>query len=117
MNGLMLLLFSIVPHGEPIHREDVDLIERSAVYDDCGKLVLEQVIAWRWVDNHHEVIGWRLMTDKQWQPPSVTWWEGEKRFVVTAKYWRESWEQFDPELVERERFPKELRRGLFGVRE
>ena len=115
MHGLALLVLSILPHGPPVVREEVTLIERNHYYDECGRHVFTQWIFWEWKDTRHEVIAWRL--DKpdfrfQERPPCLRMDEGR----VDAECWRETWTQYDPELMERERFPKEYRKGIFGER-
>ena len=42
----------------------------------------------------------------------LLWHDGELLREVRAAAWRESWTQFDPEMHDRDRFPKSARRGL-----
>lgn len=47
---------------------------------------------------------------------SATWHDGELLRVIEAASFRETWTQYDPELVERDYLPKERRRELVKVR-
>lgn len=136
MNALLLLLLGIVPH-EAVISERCDVIELNHFYDDCGKHVLDQVIFWDWYpgDCRFHVRDWRMVKQLVSRPePGVmphytgmNWrfrkdldrdcWvaygrDGKETREVRSGVMRESWEQYDPELAEREIIPKERRRGL-----
>lgn len=121
MKSLCLLVLAIVPH-EDIARDHCDLIELNGLYDEQGRRVFDQLIfydfcrersryqvrAWRLVKDHHQVPTydhaaghWRCM-----------WNDGETPRCVTADSYRRTWTQFDPELAERDVYPKEKRREL-----
>jgi hypothetical protein len=121
MTTLALLLLSTIPH-ETVVRESVDLIEANRLYDDNGRLVFEQQIFWDWKGDHFEVRDWRLVKQESQHPVRdfatggwcVLWQDGETMRRVDCKATRETWTQYDPELVAREKFPKEFRRELRG---
>lgn len=114
---LAWMLLATIPMDGHIVRETVDCIEVNAVYDGEGCQTFKQVVGWDWRCDHHEVAGWRMMSDKTWRPPNVTWVEGQRLHILRGKYWRETHYQWDEEIAQRELFPKCFRRGLFGVRE
>ena len=116
---MLAWLLAILPMDGDLKRETVDCIELNRTYDECGQLVFTQWILWDWNGARHDVVAWRLdKPDMHFQERrlTLTWYEGGWR-QVKAKYWRETWEQFDPELAEREILPKQQRRGIFGVKE
>jgi hypothetical protein len=66
------------------------------------------VRAWRLVKNPAQ------LPQRNWKDGSYTalWHDNEVLRKVQAKSMRESWTQYDPELVEREYLPKEKRKEL-----
>lgn len=115
--AVTLLIFATVPMDRHVVRETVDCLEYNRVYNGDGELYMEQFIAWDWEGERHVVAGWRMMAGKVWRPPLVAWSEGSSTFILRAKYWRETFTQFDVEMEQREIFAKCHRRGLFGVKE
>ena len=113
---------------EDVVVDQVDLVEINHFYDDQGRLVFDQVIYYDWSPQHsrYQVRDWRLLKSTP-QIPRRDWREGD--FVsewhdfkqkdvlrrVHAKAVRESWTQYDPELIEREFLPQEQRRELRKV--
>ncbi|MGY8766884.1 MAG: hypothetical protein ACKVH8_00465 [Pirellulales bacterium] len=100
----------------------VDLIEVNHYYDPQGRLVFDQVIFYDWSsrDSRFHVRAWRLLKSP-WQIPrrswtdgtyTTSWKDGEVIRDVKADMVRETWTQYDPELVERDYLPRERRRGL-----
>jgi len=121
LTTLATLILAVVPCGDVLV-DRCDVVEVNHLYDDEGKHVFDQVI---WYDWHHdagrfEVVDWRLvkcdsilpLADYQCEEYSQTWMDGETLRRVWSKSMRESWTQYDPELVERESLPKDSRRGL-----
>ncbi len=107
---------------EDVARDRVDLIELNHFYDEKGRLVFDQVIFYDWepIRGRYDVRAWRLLK-KQTQVPHrdwqnrkfvAVWHDGEILREVEAETIRESWTQYDPELVEREFLPKDKRRDL-----
>ena len=119
--AIAMLIALTVPY-DVVVRDRVDVIELNHFYDDCGRHVFDQVIFWdfNWRQSRLEVRSWR-MVKKESQLPRIDhgredaftlWNDGSVPREVRAPVLRESWEQYDPELVSREIVPKELRRGL-----
>jgi hypothetical protein len=100
----------------------VDLVEVNHFYDDQGRHVFDQVIFYDWEAGHsrHMVRAWRLVKNpaqlpqRNWKDGSYSalWYDNDVLRRVQAKSMRESWTQYDPELVEREYLPKEKRKDL-----
>lgn len=119
MGTLISLIFAIVPH-DIVLRESVSSIEVNSFYDENGHLVFVQNIfrdpqhvqAWRLVKHHSQ------RPERDWDSGMYTslWFDGEFMREVRTKSVVESWLQYDPELAERERLPKEQRRELRGRR-
>lgn len=114
---LWLLIAGILPLPDIAH-DRVDAVEVSHFYDGDGRLVFDQVIFWQ--DGH--VRAWRLFkTGDQWPFRSrgeyaTIWFDGDRLRCVRAISYRETWEQHDRELDDREKFPAHLRAGLTGER-
>jgi len=131
ISSLLLLLATAVARierPEPLS-EHVDLIEVNHFYDEQGRLVFEQVIFYDWSgkDCRFQVVDWRLLKHPSQIPLrdwtrggySAVWHDFKMRDVLrltTCDFTRESWTQYDPELVEREHLPQEKRRELCKVR-
>ena len=107
---------------EDVVNDQVDLIEVNHFYDDQGRLVFDQVIFYDWssIENRYQVRAWRLLKHNA-QIPRRNWRSGEFESIwhdgdvlrrVRTKVIRETWTQFDPEILEREYLPKEHRREL-----
>ena len=111
---LAMLLLATIPMDANVVSDGADLVELNSVYDGEGCVVLTQLIAWDWRGDRHVVAGWRLMADKAWRPPHVTWMEGTRLYDIRGRYWRETQSQFDPELLEREIMKPCHRRGVMG---
>ena len=109
MAVILLLIACILPVGsEPVR---CDQIELNRVYNDDGQLWLEQVIFWRW----EPAVGWacegwrRLDHGRLRKTPHGWRWE-EPGLCVEARVMRQSWTQYDRELVNRDEWPVERRR-------
>jgi hypothetical protein len=123
--GLLACLCGLPPR-EDVASEQVDLIEVNHFYDDQGRHVFDQVIFYDWDENHsrHMVRAWRLVKNpsqlpqRNWKDDtySALWYDNDALRKVQAKSMRESWTQYDPELVEREYLPKEKRKELRPTR-
>jgi hypothetical protein len=111
---------------QDVARETVDLIEVNHFYDEHGRLVFDQVIFYDWSagDARYMVRAWRLVKNpaqlpqRDWKDGgySALWQDGEVLRQVRSRSIRESWTQYDPELVEREYLPKERRKELRTVK-
>lgn len=115
------LLLAVVPR-ESVVRDAVDVIEVNHLFDDGGRPVFTQVIFWHWClsSSRYHVRAWRLVKDQSQLPRRdhfsggyVAWWQdGETLRAVHAQSVRETWTQYDPELLERDVLPVEHRSQL-----
>ena len=97
----------------------VDLIELNHCYDEHGWLVFEQIIFYEWSPHtsHYNVKDWRSLKvisqlphwDARTGTYVATWHDGKVIRTVNAPSFRESWTQYDPELIERRHLPRQLR--------
>jgi len=120
----IIALLSIVPLDD-VARESVDLIELNHFYDEHGRLVFDQVIFYDWSigETRYNVRAWRLVKNpsqlpqREWDSDSYSaiWQDGEQIRNLRSKSLRETWTQYDPELLEREYLPKEKRKELRTV--
>lgn len=127
LTATLAVVFSALLNNprEGIARESVDLIEVNHFYDETGKLVFDQIIFYDWSAEHgrYHVRAWRLLKSdgqipvRNWNKGGfvAVWHDGETLRVVRASSIRESWTQYDPELVEREYLPKEKRVDLIKM--
>ncbi len=108
------------PTGEVCDR--VDLIEVNHFYDAKGQLVLDQLIFYDWCPekSHYDVRTWRLLKSPIQIPRRehrtgqfvAIWRDGKVLRKVLARSVRESWTQYDPEMVERAFLARDKRRDL-----
>jgi hypothetical protein len=106
--------------------DKVDLIEVNHFHDETGNLIFDQIIFYDWspASSRYQVRDWRLLkTPAQIPQPTAgrrefvaVWYDGDVFRKVRSQTVRESWTQYDPELVEREFLPKESRRELRRLR-
>ncbi len=89
MNGLTILLLSIIPHDGAVLRESVSVIEHNRYYNDCGEQVFAQIIFHEWIRDHHDITAWRLVKDASMVPVKV-----RGRFVVL---WYDDGGQLQPD--------------------
>lgn len=102
--------------------DQVDLIELNHFYDELGKHVFDQVIFYNWSPRagRYNICAWRLLKDdsqiphRDWSRDRylTRWYDGRILREVQSDAFRESWTQYDPELVERAYLPKDQRREL-----
>jgi hypothetical protein len=126
MNVLFWLVMSLGAHvsatQEVVLKDSVDLVEVNHYHDARGQHVFDQLIFYDWSSQkkRFQVRAWRLIKSDNQLPRrdhrSGTWlvrWhdDGAMREVV-AKSRRETWTQYDPELVERDNLPQEQRLDL-----
>lgn len=115
MGTLISLIFAILPI-DTVTRESVASIEVNSFYDENGKLVFVQNI----FRDEANVQAWRLVKEPSHLPQrdwaagdySVLWFDGDRLREVRTRSVVESWTQYDREIDERDRLPKELRREL-----
>ncbi|PQO44334.1 hypothetical protein [Blastopirellula marina] len=127
MNGVafaiaaMMAAVSAQPR-DPAITDRVDLVEINHYYDPQGRLVFDQVIFYEWSSKNarFDVVAWRLLKTpaqvptRDWKRGGyvTSWRDGDVLRQVRSTQRRETWTQHDPELVERDYLPRELRRGL-----
>ncbi len=122
--GTLLLCAILVSHDRvaDVPTDRVDLIEVNHCYDQRGRLVFDQVLFYHWssTDRRFHVRDWRLLKHPGQLPHKMLggtdyvaiWLDGDVVRRVVAPSVRETWTQYDPEVVERDRLPKEARRKL-----
>lgn len=106
---LEIVLLCLLPHTpEPVR---CDHIELNRVYNDDGRLWLEQVIFWRWEPCVGWVAeGWRRLDHGRLRKTTNGWrWE-EPGLCVEARVMRKTWTQYDHEAENREEWPVASRR-------
>jgi hypothetical protein len=102
--------------------DSVDLIEINHCYDEQGQLVFDQVLFYDWCaeKGRYDVRDWRLLKRRIQIPRRhhdtgtyvAVWRDGQTLRKVHAQTIRESWTQYDPEIVEQNHLPKNRRRAL-----
>ena len=112
------ILLTIIPYS-PIIEDRVSVYEVNHFYDDAGQPIFTQRIFYEWSDEaeRYNVVAWRMV--KRDAPMSrdrqVVFFDygdgGGLRRIRFASF-MESWTQYDPELLERERLPSHQRKGL-----
>lgn len=111
-----LLLVCLLSVGfSPVIETKVDVIERNNFYDDCGRLVFVQFIFWTFNNDasRYDIIAWRLDKGQfSFSKGSVFFHDGERLRRVRFQSFRETWTQYDPELIERAILSTEDRKEL-----
>ncbi len=121
------LVFGLTPTDHAAV-DQVDLVEINHFHDEQGRLVFDQIIFYDWcpIESRYQVRDWRLLKTaaqiplRNWRDRDfvAVWHDFKERDVlrkVHAKMIRETWTQYDPELLEREFLPQEKRRELRKV--
>ena len=124
---LVALVFAKVDHQD-ILVDRVDLCEINHFYDDKGWLVFDQVIFYDWSPNkkRYQVVDWRLLKSSSQRPIKdwrnneyvAVWHDPRERDVLRktiSLLFRETWTQYDPELLERDSLSLDDRRELSKV--
>ncbi len=105
--------------------ERVDLVEINHFYDDQGRLVFDQILYYDWSStaNRYQLRDWRLLKNRNQVPLKnatdgryVSVWsdfkERDALRSISARLLRETWTEYDPELIEREFLPEGSRKKL-----
>jgi hypothetical protein len=118
----IILAATVLNPPEAVVADHVDVIEINHFYDEHGKLVFDQVLYFDWSpsQSRYNVRAWRLLKSsaqvpqKDWQRGDYVarFYDGDALREIRATSVRETWTQYDPELIEREFLPKERRREL-----
>ena len=125
---LCLSMVSLNPI-EDLPTDHVDLVELNHYYNEKGRHVLDQVIFYDWSSaaGRYQIRDWRMIKRVS-QIPRREWrlggyvavWhdplEGNVLRKMHAASLRETWTQYDPEIVERSFLKKDKRRKLARVR-
>jgi len=103
-------------------KDKVDLVEINHYHDARGEHVFDQLIFYDWSSQKHrfQVRAWRLIKTESQLPRRdhragnwlVRWHDDGMLREVTAASQRETWTQYDPELMERENLPQDQRLDL-----
>jgi hypothetical protein len=118
-----LLLLGLVP-TTPVVDDTADVIEVNRYFDQDGNQVFVQLIFWDWLNDEgaYRVFAWRMVKSAE-QLPVHDWLRGgfATHFLdqgvlrgVRATSARDTWTQYDPELLDRQFLPPHRRRGLAG---
>jgi hypothetical protein len=112
--------------ADDVARNGVDLVEINHFHDEQGRLVFDQVLFYDWSpsQSRYLVRAWRLLKSPAQVPNQdfqrggfvAIWHDGDVLRKVRARQLRETWTQYDPELVSREFLPKEQRKELASLR-
>ena len=125
---LCLSMVSLNPI-EDLPTDHVDLVELNHYYNEKGRHVLDQVIFYDWSSaaGRYQIRDWRMIKRVS-QIPRRDWrlggyvavWhdplEGNVLRKMHAANLRETWTQYDPEIVERSFLKKDKRRKLARAR-
>lgn len=120
----MLLLLTLVlpsPFDLQVKTARVDLVEVNHYHDTRGEHVFDQLIFYDWSTQRKrfDVRDWRLLKSESMIPMAkrghffIRWHDDGLLREVTALSRRESWTQYDPELLERDHLHQEERLPLF----
>ena len=124
--SICCLVLSFVPAPDGVLHDAVDVIEVNRIYGDNCRIVLEQVIFWRWSawDDHYRVAEWRMLRccgqpeyDRRRGCWVLRWWDERDRVrrIVTAWDVRRTQTNYDPEIEDREHLPQSARVGFLRV--
>lgn len=121
---LYVFLLCILPQPNEVPVAYVDLVEYNHFYDGNGVLVFRQVMFYSFRNGDYELREWHLVKSgssgatpplqegKYFATYIHSYFDGSFKKVLAASR-RLSWTQYDPELEERNKLPKDLRRPLF----
>ncbi len=122
---LLIATLGMMPEP-PVAIDTADAIEVNHYFDENGRVVFDQVIFWEWCGHagRHHVFAWRLLKEPAQVPLRDTdrggyvsiWYDGDILRKVRARSSRETWTQYDPELIDRQLLPQHYRRGLIGAK-
>lgn len=104
---ILLLLFAVVPVELAI-KDQFEICELNHFYDEKGKFVFDQVI----FHDNDNVCAWCLLRSGTPCTKDYIWSDGLNIRHIKYKMFKETWTQYDPELVAREKLPKERRKGF-----
>jgi hypothetical protein len=125
MVAICLLLLAIVGDGRDVAREHVDLLELNHFHDVNGRAVYSQVIFYDWAPDAsaYHVRAWWISNNAGTNEPARDYVGGFYRVrcydvnekmnrEITARHYRETWSQVDPERANKKLLDERQRRGL-----
>ncbi len=123
VSAVFLASMSIVStSNSSVINDRVDLVEVNHYHDARGQHVFDQLIFYDWSRQKHrfQVRAWRLIKTESQLPRRdyreaawlVRWHDDGVLREVSATSRRETWTQYDPELIERENLPQDQRLDL-----
>ncbi len=126
VSAALLVTVSIVSAPDAsVIKDVVDLVEVNHYHDARGEHVFDQLIFYDWSNQKRrfQVRAWRLIKTESQLPRRdyrqnnwlVRWHDDGVLREVTSSSRRETWTQYDPELVERENLPQDQRLDLSPV--
>lgn len=136
------ILLTLIPHTD-VQSDDIDVLELNHYYDGQGQAIFSQFIFWDWNPNlgTHTVRAWTMANTRK-NPQGNLVCKGNTPLIsggpiptaagwvlrytdrstnhtprrITARAYRETWTQFDPEVRDQERLAKQDRRPLSRLR-
>lgn len=123
LSAVFLLSTSVISVSDrSVVKDVVDLVEVNHYHDARGEHVFDQLIFYDWSSQkkRFQVRAWRLIKSESQLPRRdhrqghwlVRWHDDGILREVTATSQRETWTQYDPELIERENLPQDQRLDL-----
>ena len=123
VSAALLMTTSIISSPDAsVIRDDVDLVELNHYHDTRGEHVFDQLIFYDWSrqTRRFQVRAWRLIKSDSQLPRRdyrndrwlIRWHDEGVLREVSAGSRRETWTQYDPELIERENLPQYQRLDL-----
>jgi hypothetical protein len=123
LSAVVLLSTSVISVSDrSVVQDVVDLVEVNHYHDARGEHVFDQLIFYDWSSQkkRFQVRAWRLIKSESQLPRRdhrqghwlVRWHDDGILREVRATSHRETWTQYDPELIERENLPQDQRLDL-----
>lgn len=120
--ALMATVSAVSVSDSSVVKDTVDLVEVNHYHDARGEHVFDQLIFYDWSSQtrRFQVRAWRLIKSDNQLPRRdfrqrnwlVRWHDDGVLREVTAASRRETWTQYDPELIERDNLPQDQRLDL-----
>lgn len=118
---LLILLLCKIPFSAPIEKQvDCNLIEKNNIYDKDGLYTFTQYIYYNWDPElkRNIVIDFVIQETRKFEVIEVNNFfhqkivKDHKIYKIRAKHFRESWTQFDPEILNKKYLPERLRENF-----
>lgn len=123
--GLWFTISAVSVSQSTVIKDTVDLVEINHYHDARGEHVFDQLIFYDWSNQNRrfQVRAWRLIKSESQLPRRdfrhrswlIRWHDDGVLREVSAASRRETWTQYDPELIERENLPQDQRLDLSPV--